>query len=130
MFDDIVNSRLPGRGIALIATVVAATSISFSSASAGTCPADKAKADVREMVTHAAKGVTDTTLAAVDLEKEPANLKERQLRFRKLTILPGGIVPSQSCRSPGDHLYRGRRDHRICQQLRGAHHPQDWRNPC
>ena len=43
-----------------------------------------------------AKGVTDTVLAAIDLEKEPANIKERQLRFRKLTIEPGGIVPWHS----------------------------------
>ena len=42
------------------------------------------------------KGVTDTVLAAIDLEKEPANIKDRQLRFRKLTIEPGGIVPWHS----------------------------------
>jgi len=35
-------------------------------------------------------------LAAIDLEKEPANIRERQLRFRKLTIEPGGIVPWHS----------------------------------
>ena len=35
-------------------------------------------------------------LAAIDLEKEPANIKDRQLRFRKLTIEPGGIVPWHS----------------------------------
>jgi quercetin dioxygenase-like cupin family protein len=45
---------------------------------------------------NAGKGVTDTVLAAIDLEKEPANIKERQLRFRKLTIEPGGIVPWHS----------------------------------
>jgi quercetin dioxygenase-like cupin family protein len=60
------------------------------------CPADKTKADARQPVTDAAKGVTDTVLGAIDLEKEPANLKERQLRFRKLTIEPGGIVPWHS----------------------------------
>ena len=54
------------------------------------------KADVRAPDTHAAKGVTDTVLAAIDLEKEPANIKDRQLRFRKLTIEPGGIVPWHS----------------------------------
>src|SRR5262249_29323580 len=36
---------------------------------------------------------------AIDLEKEPANIKERQLRFRKLTIEPGGVV---RCHSDGD----------------------------
>src|SRR5262249_20823469 len=45
---------------------------------------------------YAGKGVTDTVLAAIDLEKEPANIKDRQLRFRKLTIEPGGIVPWHS----------------------------------
>src|SRR5262249_30648220 len=50
----------------------------------------------RPPVAHAGKGVTDTVLAAIDLEKEPANIKERQLRFRKLTIEPGGIVPWHS----------------------------------
>jgi hypothetical protein len=40
------------------------------------------EANVRPPVSHAGKGVTDTVLA-VDLEKEPANIKERQLRFRK-----------------------------------------------
>jgi quercetin dioxygenase-like cupin family protein len=35
-------------------------------------------------------------LAAIDLEKEPGNIKDRQLRFRKLTIEPGDIVPWHS----------------------------------
>ena len=54
------------------------------------------KAGIRAPVTLAGKGVTDTTLAAIDLEKEPAKIKERQLRFRKLTIEPGGVVPWHS----------------------------------
>src|SRR5437764_11659415 len=54
------------------------------------------QADVRRPVTYAAKGVTDTVLAAIDLEKEPANIKGRELRFRKLTIEPGGVVPWHS----------------------------------
>jgi quercetin dioxygenase-like cupin family protein len=32
----------------------------------------------------------------IDLEKQPANIKDRELRFRKLTIEPGGIVPWHS----------------------------------
>ena len=79
------------------ALIVAAVGLSgLSTAIAGECPADKMKADVRPPVSHAGKGVTDTVLAAIDLEKEPANIKERQLRFRKLTIEPGGIVPWHS----------------------------------
>jgi quercetin dioxygenase-like cupin family protein len=73
-------------------TTLFATSVAF----AGGCPADKMRADVRPPVSHEGKGVTDTVLAAIDLEKEPANIKERQLRFRKLTIEPGGIVPWHS----------------------------------
>ena len=68
----------------------------LSSAMAGSCPADKVKDNAREPVTLAAKGVTDTTLGAINLENEPANLKGRQLRFRKLVIKPGGIVPWHS----------------------------------
>jgi hypothetical protein len=43
----------------------------LSSAFAGQCPADQVKQDAREPVTVAAKGVTDTTLGAIDLSKEP-----------------------------------------------------------
>jgi quercetin dioxygenase-like cupin family protein len=84
------------RGVVLAAITAGATLAGLSSALAGECPADKVKADVRAPVNHAGKGVTDTVLAAIDLEKEPANIKERQLRFRKLTIEPGGIVPWHS----------------------------------
>nr|WP_050780993.1 cupin domain-containing protein [Bradyrhizobium sp. ORS 278] len=67
-----------------------------SAAHAGECPADKIKAGVREKVDVKAVGVTDVTLGAIDLEKQPANIKDRELRFRKLTIAPGGIVPWHS----------------------------------
>ena len=81
--------------ISLIALVTAA--LGFSSAAfAGGCPADQQKADVRAAVTTPAKGVTDTTLASIDLAKEPVAAKDRLLRFRKLTIEPGGIVPWHS----------------------------------
>jgi quercetin dioxygenase-like cupin family protein len=84
------------RRLALAGIASSSTLVGASAALAGTCPADKMKADVREPVSHAAKDVTDTVLAAIDLEKEPANIKGRQLRFRKLTIEPGGIVPWHS----------------------------------
>jgi quercetin dioxygenase-like cupin family protein len=67
-----------------------------STAFAGECPADKIKPNAREMVNFKAVGVTDVTLGAIDLEKQPANIKGRELRFRKLTIEPGGIVPWHS----------------------------------
>src|SRR5499433_3784141 len=85
-----------GRSIVLAGFAAGSILIGVSSAVAGGCPGDKMKADVRQPATHAAKGVTDTVLAAIDLEKEPANIKDRQLRFRKLTIEPGGIVPWHS----------------------------------
>jgi quercetin dioxygenase-like cupin family protein len=67
-----------------------------TSAFAGECPADKFKPGVREMVKLEAVGVTDTTLGSINLEKQPAKIKGRELRFRKLVIQPGGVVPWHS----------------------------------
>jgi quercetin dioxygenase-like cupin family protein len=66
------------------------------SAHAGECPADKRMANARQAVDFKAVGVTDTTLGAIDLGKEQAKIAGRELRFRKLTIEPGGIVPWHS----------------------------------
>ena len=96
MFDSITGSQRIGRYLVLAGITAGSMLIGVSAAVAGSCPSDQMKADVRQPVTNAAKGVTDTVLAAIDLEKEPANIKERQLRFRKLTIEPGGIVPWHS----------------------------------
>jgi quercetin dioxygenase-like cupin family protein len=95
MFKHTINSRALWQGLALacvIAGSTAATSIAF----AGECPADKVKANAREKVDFKPVGVTDVTLGSINLEKQPANLKDRELRFRKLTIEPGGIVPWHS----------------------------------
>src|SRR4051794_8282683 len=54
---------------ALLAGIVAGSFGIASTAFAGACPADQIKTDVRAVVTTPAKGVTDTTLAAVDLAK-------------------------------------------------------------
>jgi quercetin dioxygenase-like cupin family protein len=91
-----MSNRITSRSIVLAGLAAGSLLIGVSSAVAGGCPADKMKAEVRQPTAHAAKGVTDTVLAAIDLEKEPANIKERQLRFRKLTVEPGGIVPWHS----------------------------------
>ncbi len=96
MFIRMTGGRGLGRSMVLAGIAAGSTFFGVSAAVAGGCPAGKMKADVRAPATHAAKGVTDTVLAAIDLEKEPANIKERQLRFRKLTIEPGGIVPWHS----------------------------------
>ena len=66
------------------------------SAQAGECPADKRVANAREPVDFKAVGVTDTTLGSIDLGKEKARIANRELRFRKLVIEPGGIVPWHS----------------------------------
>ena len=79
--------------------VVSAIAISLAAASAalaGECPADKIKPNVRQMVDYKPVGVTDVTLGAIDLGKQPARIEGRELRFRKLTIEPGGIVPWHS----------------------------------
>ena len=96
MFDRIASGRAFGRSLALGGMMAGATLAGVSVSAAGECPAGKSKADVRVPVAHAGKSVTDTVLAAIDLEKEPANIQERLLRFRKLTIEPGGIVPWHS----------------------------------
>ena len=95
MSNRIELGRLLGRTTTIAGLVIGSATVT-ATAFAGSCPADKVKADVREPVTFAAVGVTDTTLGAIDLEKEPAMIKGRQLRFRKLTIEPNGIVPWHS----------------------------------
>ena len=80
----------------LLAALTIAGAFAAAPAFAGECPADKMKPNVREKVDFKPVGVTDVTLGAIDLEKQPAHLKDRELRFRKLTIEPGGIVPWHS----------------------------------
>ena len=89
------SSRTLWHGLAL-AGLIAGSMIPASMAYAGECPAGKMQANARPMVDHKAVGVTDVTLGAINLEKQPANIRERELRFRKLTIEPGGIVPWHS----------------------------------
>jgi len=96
MFDGITDGRRFGRHLVLAGIIAGSALVGVSAAAAGSCPSDQMKAGARQLVTDAGKGVTDTVLAAIDLEKEPANIKGRQLRFRKLTIEPGGIVPWHS----------------------------------
>jgi quercetin dioxygenase-like cupin family protein len=96
MLNLITHGRGLGRSFGLAGVIAGSTAIGLSAALAGECPADKVKADARAPVDHAGKGVTDTVLGAIDLGKEPAKITDRQLRFRKLTIEPGGIVPWHS----------------------------------
>jgi len=77
------------------AVFVAATGVAFS-AQAGECPVDQRKPNARQMVDLPGSGVTDTTLGAIDLGKEMAKITGRELRFRKMVIAPGGVVPWHS----------------------------------
>ena len=66
------------------------------SARAGECPAGMSKPNARQAVDLRRSGVSDTTLGAIDLGKEMVKVKGRELRFRKMVIQPGGIVPWHS----------------------------------
>ena len=81
---------------ALFVSLLVSGATVATNAFAGECPAGKMQANVRQPVSLPASGVTDTTLGAIDLGKEPVMLKDHELRFRKLTIAPGGVVPWHS----------------------------------
>jgi quercetin dioxygenase-like cupin family protein len=95
MFKSSINSRTLRHGLALAGILAGAVATS-ANAIAGECPAGKMQANVREKVDYKPVGVTDVTLGSIDLEKQPAHIKDRELRFRRLTIEPGGIVPWHS----------------------------------
>ena len=95
MFSHIATSRKIWQALGIVSTIA----ISFattSAALAGECPADKVKPNARQMVDYKPVGVTDVTLGSIDLAKQPAHIEGRELRFRKLTVEPGGIVPWHS----------------------------------
>jgi quercetin dioxygenase-like cupin family protein len=80
----------------LPAAVLVAGTIFAVPASAGECPADKVVPGVRTSGETKPKGVADTILASIDLSQEQVNLKDRQLRIRRLVVQPGGVVPWHS----------------------------------
>jgi quercetin dioxygenase-like cupin family protein len=88
------ESRL-GRGLLLAAVVAGASALALP-AVAGECPADQTKPNAREAVDLKPVGVTDTTIAMIDVTKAPIGINDRQFRMRKLTVEPGGIVPWHS----------------------------------
>jgi quercetin dioxygenase-like cupin family protein len=59
-------------------------------------PRRQDEAKCAQKVDYKPVGVTDVTLGAINLGKQPAHIRDRELRFRKLTIEPGGIVPWHS----------------------------------
>ncbi|MGH6803317.1 MAG: cupin domain-containing protein [Methyloceanibacter sp.] len=103
MFQAIENGSF-GRSL-LVAAGILSVTIMASTASAGECPADQKKPNAREPVNVEHVGVTDTVIAVVDVEKEPANIKDRLFRMRKLTIEPNGIVPWHSHADRPDIIY-------------------------
>ena len=82
------------RGLALAGVIAIGAALS-APAYAGSCPADKLRPDGggEKMNTTPAKDVTDAVLASIDVAKEPAMVKDRLLRLRKLEVKPGGVVP-------------------------------------
>ena len=66
-------SKQTARGLALIAAI-AGSLATLSAAAAGECPAGHMKANARTMVDYKPVGVTDTTLGAINLEKQPAHI--------------------------------------------------------
>ncbi len=86
----------PAGHSALFASLLVGAAMATTNAFAGECPAGKMQANVRPPVNTPASGVTDTTLGSIDLGKEQVMLKGHELRFRKLTIEPGGVVPWHS----------------------------------
>jgi quercetin dioxygenase-like cupin family protein len=81
-------------GLVLAAVIVGGITLA-APAYAGSCPADKLRPDGsgEKMNATPAKGVTDTVLTSIDLAKEPAAVKDRLLRLRRLEITSGGVVP-------------------------------------
>ncbi|NWG70501.1 MAG: cupin domain-containing protein [Parvularculaceae bacterium] len=72
---------------AAIAALVAAPAL------AGECPAGKSGTNVRTSGEMTPVGVTDEELGGIDLGQEIKGFDGRRLRFRKLVVQPGGVVP-------------------------------------
>ncbi len=85
------NNTLAKLGLG--AAIGLALVFSASAAQAGECPADKMKAGARTTGEMAPKDVTDNELSSIDLGKEIDGFDKRRLRFRKLVVQPGGVVP-------------------------------------
>jgi quercetin dioxygenase-like cupin family protein len=90
-----LNRNPMRRGLALAAFVATGIALTTASAIAGTCPADKMRPDGsgEKMNATPAKDVTDMVIGSIDVAKEPAAVKDRLLRLRKLEIKAGGVVP-------------------------------------
>jgi quercetin dioxygenase-like cupin family protein len=90
------RSRTTWRTLCLAGACAVAMAVVGGAASAGECPADKVAANSNPNRVTMPAGVTDTVLSAIDLAQEPAAVRDRQLRLRRLVIQPGGVVPWHS----------------------------------
>lgn len=86
-----------GKKMAKIAVSVfallATQALLVATAQAGECPAGKGGVDIRKTGEMKPVSVTDTELSGIDLGKELQGFDGRRLRFRKLVVEPGGVVP-------------------------------------
>lgn len=85
------------RSLALAAVIAGGIALA-GPALAGSCPSDKLRSDGsgEKMNATPAKDVSDAVLTQIDLAKEPAAVKDRLLRLRRLELKPGGVVPWHS----------------------------------
>jgi len=79
--------------IGIGATVATGLILTAATAQAAECPANKMKPGVRTSGEMTPKDVTDDELNTIDLGSQIAGLDHRRLRFRKLVVQPGGVVP-------------------------------------
>jgi quercetin dioxygenase-like cupin family protein len=87
-----IRRTISPRKLFAAAVAVSAIIASFTgSASAGECPADKVMAGATQPGATQPLKVTDTVIAAIDLDDY--KIAGRQLRLRKLVIEKGGVVP-------------------------------------
>jgi len=77
---------------AAFAALIGIISFGAAGAYAGECPADQVKTDATQPGATANKGATDTVLSMIDLSKEPAAIKDRQFRIRRLEVKAGGEI--------------------------------------
>jgi quercetin dioxygenase-like cupin family protein len=95
MFKSTMNGKALWRTLSLAGFMAGAMAIGATASFAGECPADKmvANGQGQQDKGMAAKDVTDTVLASIDLSKEMIAASDHQFRMRRLEIKPGGIVP-------------------------------------
>jgi len=96
-----IRSMACSRICAAAAALVALTGV----AQAGECPADKVKVGAVTSGEMTPKGVTDDVLVSIDLSPKGAGFVGEVLRFRKLVVQPGGIVPWHDHKTRPANIY-------------------------